>query len=97
MFVMSDEKDVDFFAPLREWFTLREARAMPQLERIARADPALLYEVEKRVFDEASWKLHTFAHPESVAGAETVLTQCVLTDARHTKGHLAHSRAHAVQ
>ena len=91
VFVVSDEEDINFFAPLREWFTLREAHTMPQLEHIAKADPTLLYEVEKRVFDEASWRLHTFAHPESGAGAETVLTQCVLSDVRHMKGHLAHS------
>jgi len=96
VYLMSDERAVDFFEPLSDWFNLKQASSFPQLGRLAKTDPVLLYEVEKRIFDDADLRLHTFRHELTGAVEENALSRCVLTDVRHIGPHIAHERGAVV-
>ncbi len=67
VYVMTNERERDFFAPLRAEFQVFQYVDFPPLRELidsASPDNFLLFEIEKLLFEGASTRVHTFTHPE---------------------------------
>ena len=72
IYIMTNERDRVFFDPLRSHFEIFQYFDFPELRDLIesdRPDNFLLFEIEKILFEKASSRIHTFAHPE---GAERI-------------------------
>lgn len=68
--ILTNERDHAFFAPLRSHFEVFQYFDFPELGALVDCDTPdnfMLFEVEKRLFDAAAVKVHTFTRPDGVA------------------------------
>ncbi len=66
IYILTDERDRNYFDLLRERYEIVQYFDFPQLRCLIeceRPDNFLLFEIEKRLFDGARTRIHTFAHP----------------------------------
>lgn len=67
VYIMTNERDKSFFTPLKSRFRLQQYFDFPELNELVSGpepDNFLLFEVEKKIFEAAALKVHTFTHPE---------------------------------
>lgn len=67
VYIMTNERNKSFFAPLKEQFRVFQYFDFPALRDLVETqepDNFLLFEVEKQLFERAQRKVHTFTHPE---------------------------------
>lgn len=73
IYLMSDEWQPDFFAPLARAFTLRTYRDFPTLTALRASDNYMLYEVERWVFRHASIRIGTFKDEPQTGAAHSLV------------------------
>ncbi|MDE2277086.1 MAG: hypothetical protein KGK09_12405, partial [Burkholderiales bacterium] len=67
VYVMTNERDPEFFAPLRREYEIVQFFDFPALKALLEGpapDNFFLFEVEKLLFEQAATRIHTFTHPE---------------------------------
>lgn len=67
VYIMTNERNKQFFEPLRESFEVVQYFDFPELRELIECstpDNFLLFEVEKLLFEHAATQVYTFTHPE---------------------------------